>query len=642
MPDCHIKAKRLLHLKTRLHLLTGIFILLHTAISFAAAPVKTPGFPADAEWINTERPLTMEELRGRIVLLDFWTYCCINCMHILPDLKKLQSTYGDSLVVIGVHSAKFDGEKVTENIRDAVNRYDIRHPVVNDTDVTMCYQLGIKAWPTLVLIDPQGFIVGKVTGEGHYELLDQAIGDLIKLHGVDTDALNQALPLRLERDNPRLSELFYPGKVLADEAQNRLYIADSGNNRILVSTLDTGEIIETVGTGLPRLTDGAFDAASFSNPQGMAFSGTSLYVADTDNHAVRKIDFNTRAVTTIAGTGIMGTEIGNVNEARKTALNSPWDLTILDGVLYIAMAGTHQLWFYDLARETAGILAGSGHEDIADGPLPQADLAQPSGITSDGTSLFFVDSETSAIRRLSLSENLVSTLIGTGLFDFGHRDGPLPQARLQHPLGIAWTNGALYVADTYNNRIKRIDLANNDIVTIAGSGTHGKTDANGCDALFDEPGGLSEAHGKLYIADTNNHAIRVFDLETRDVTTMSFSPATSRQSKAQTFDVRITLPENYHINVAAPSTIEAFLTGTGEQIPLSAEIKLSKDLLVATFPVTDLTETSSVEIRGLLSVCEESEHATCQVWPFSFVRVMNPSMNDPAPGTDFHTVMPPG
>jgi thiol-disulfide isomerase/thioredoxin len=154
--------------------------------------VRAPEFPR-AEWLNVAAPLSLKSLRGKVVLLDFWTYGCINCMHVIPDLKRLEEKYAEELVVIGVHSAKFTNEKNTENLRRILVRYDIDHPVVNDAEFTIWRSYGARAWPTLVLIDPEGYVVGAASGEGHGDGFDRAIAAVI--HVFDERGLIDRTPL---------------------------------------------------------------------------------------------------------------------------------------------------------------------------------------------------------------------------------------------------------------------------------------------------------------------------------------------------------------------------------------------------------------------------------------------------------------
>ncbi|MDX1443819.1 MAG: thioredoxin-like domain-containing protein [Gammaproteobacteria bacterium] len=465
-----------------------------------------PAFPKGLDWINTEgEALTLEDLEGKVVLLDFWTYGCINCYHIIPDLKKLEEKYGDALVVIAVHSAKFDAEGDTRRIRQITHRYEREHPVVNDRGFAFWNRYGARAWPTLVLIDPAGNVVGKVAGEGHYELLDEAIGRMIDTFA-DAGELDRA-PLGYEpfwksEEGDIDSFLAFPGKILVDD--ERLYIADSNNHRIVV-TDHSGKVIHLVGSGEAALRDGSFDEAAFQQPQGMTLDPQGrLIVADTLNSAIRLVDFEKGEVTTLAGNGEQEYLREDRYEASGTGLNSPWDVLWHDGQVYIAMAGQHQIWRLDPGHDRIEVFAGTRREALTDGRRLDAALNQPSGLATDAKRLYFADSEASAIRYAEFAEDgRLRTIVGTGLFDFGDVDGSGPKVRLQHPLGIDHVDGLLYIADTYNDKIKVIDPADRSARTLLGG-----------DGTLFEPGGLDVHGGKVWIADTNNHAIKVYDLAT--------------------------------------------------------------------------------------------------------------------------------
>lgn len=453
-----------------------------------------PEFPAGLDWINTGgEPLALKELRGKVVLLDFWTYGCINCFHIIPDLKRLEAKYGDALAVIGVHSAKFESEGDTRRIRSIAQRYERTEPIVNDRDFEIWRDYGTRAWPTLVLIDPAGNIVGKVAGEGHYDLLDEAIGRLL----VEFEDQLDRTPLQLNPETDAMAETFlrFPGKVHADVKSRRLLIADSNHHRIVITDFD-GKVIAIVGSGKPGLRDGNFANARFHQPQGIVVDGDLIYVADTLNSAIRRIDVENRTVTTVAGTGEQVYMRRDRYAAKGTPLNSPWDVLWHDGALYIAMAGQHQLWRYDPETDQLEAYAGTRREALLDGPRGQAALNQPSALATDGQRLYFADSEASAIRYVDFASGEVRTLVGTGLFDFGDVDGRGDAVRLQHPLGLAYADGKLYVADTYNDKIKILDPETRVVSTLAG----------GSDELF-EPGGLAVTNERLFVADTNHHAI---------------------------------------------------------------------------------------------------------------------------------------
>ncbi|MDA1177949.1 MAG: thioredoxin-like domain-containing protein [Planctomycetota bacterium] len=508
--------------------------------------VDVPEFPSEVEWVNTSKPVQLKDLRGKFVILDFWTYCCINCMHVLPELKKLEQAYPQELVVLGVHSAKFEAEKDSQNIRDAVQRHEIAHPVVNDHQHEIWKTFGVRSWPTLLLIDPEGKAVFGRSGETTFEAVDEILRRALPYYR--QKGLINLAPLELLAEPPGTGEsLSYPGKILADEESSRLFIADSNHHRIVVTSLD-GTLLHVIGSGIQGSMDGDGATAQFSHPQGMAIAGDRLYVADTENHLLRQVDLQTREVSTVAGTGIQGRDPwGNNPQAgtpsdrnttpwltvpRKTAINSPWDLLVRDGYLYIAMAGPHQIWRMDLDATRLGPYAGNGREDIVDGKrlpaepyaLGASSFAQPSGLTADDDWIYVADSEGSSVRAVPFDPNKpVRTVVGTAtrpdferLFSFGDQDGPADQARFQHLLGVAYHDNTLFVADTYNNKVRKIGLPSGEVSTLV------LTESSQQDAtpLFDEPAGISYADGRLFVADTNRHRIRVIDLAQGKVSTL--------------------------------------------------------------------------------------------------------------------------
>lgn len=603
-----------------------------------AGTEAAPPIPTGVTWFNVERALTLEELKGRIVLLDFWTLGCINCQHIVPDLKRLEAEFGDALVVIGVHSGKYATEHDDESIREAVKRLGLEHPVVNDPDFAVWQTFGASAWPTLVLIDPAGNLVGGHAGEGVYDLFQPILASL-KAEFEASGVLEPA-PLPLSLDSaPATAVLSYPGKALADAASGRLYIADSGNNRVVVSTL-SGELLKSIGTGREGFADGAAEESAFRQPQGLALSedGKTLYVADTRNHAVRAVDTTSFETSTIAGTGQQLDRLPQRDApSRKTALASPWDTVQVGGQLYISMAGIHQVWTLDLAAQTLNVFAGTSREGIDDGPRREmATLAQPSGITTDGETLYWVDPEASALRQVRIrGEAEVQTLVGTGLFDYGAEDGRGTKASLQHAQGVAYDDGALYIADTYNHRLRVYDITSKELGTSAGS-ERGWADGTAGSARLDEPGGLSVANGKLYIADTNNHLVRVFEIATGELSTLPFTnlaaistggpgrvtkvelPPVTVAPGARNLRISLTTPPSFHLNGSAPSKMELTASNAGVLELGERTLAWSTDDPAITIPVPVALSEGEATLTALASVyyCRTGAEALCFIGQF--------------------------
>ncbi len=443
-------------------------------------------------------------------------------MHVLPQLRRLEEKYPNELAVVGVHSGKFHAERSTANIRQAVLRLEIEHPVVNDRAFRVWRSYEVSAWPTLALIDPLGHYVDSHSGEIRAEDFEPVIAGMVRRFEALGHLERRPLAFRPERRGEPERPLAFPGKVLAEG--ERLFIADTGHHRVLIARLrEAGrraEVEDIIGCGEAGMEDDVFADASLRHPQGMALQGEVLYIADIGNHAIRAADLARRQVETIAGTGEQSRHYGLVPRSRDVALNSPWDLTVRGRSLYIAMAGAHQIWSLDLDTQEAGPLAGNGREALQDGLLGQASLAQPSGLATGDGRLYCADSESSAIRFLDLGPGAaVHTVVGTGLFDFGDKDGVADAVRLQHPYGLAWHEGLLYVADTYNNKIKIVDPAGRSVRMIAG-GVNPEP-SGGPDSPFWEPQGIAAADGRLYIADTNHHRIQACDLASSDLSTLA-------------------------------------------------------------------------------------------------------------------------
>lgn len=440
----------------------------------------------------------------------------------LPQLRKLERKWSRELAVVGVHSPKFLSERESASVRAAILRLEVGHPVVNDRDFRIWQAYAVRAWPTLLFVDPRGRVIGKHEGEFRLEAFDELLRRMVE--EFDAAGWLDRRPLPFERERrPDPTPLRFPGKVLADEAGGRLFVSDTGGHRIVVADLE-GRVRQVVGSGAPGLADGPLAEAAFYQPQGLALDGDTLYVADTENHALRAVDLAAGRVRTIAGTGapLLGPRAGG--PPLSTALSSPWDLAIVAGTLYVAMAGTHQLWALPPGGERIAPHTGDGREALEDGPLEAASMNQPSGLATNGRQLYVADSEASAVRVVDPRPGgAIRTIVGEGLFEFGDRDGVGRAAvRLQHPLGVAWHEGIVYVADTYNHKLKRLDPKTGECRTLAGSGEAGHADGPADAARFSEPSGLSAAGRRLFVADTNNHAVRVASLDRGEITTLVF------------------------------------------------------------------------------------------------------------------------
>ncbi|CAN2389265.1 NHL repeat-containing protein 2 [Pristimantis euphronides] len=566
-----------------------------------AAQLRVPDFCPGLEWLNTDGSISLhQDLCGKVVLLDFFTYCCINCVHILPDLHTLEQRYSDTdgLVIIGVHSAKFPNERVLDNIKSAVLRYNINHPVVNDADATLWQDLQVSCWPTLVLLGPQGNLLFSLVGEGHKENLFLFTSVALKFYKERHEIKEDRIPLQLYKDSLPPSPLRFPGKVSVDSSADFLVISDTGHHRILVVSKD-GRILHTVGGADSGWKDGSFSECLFNSPQGVAIGARTIYVADTENHLIRKVDLDTLTVSTVAGTGSQGVDKEGGAPGELQPISSPWDVAFgASGLLWIAMAGTHQIWA--LLLEDGALLkgsllpagscirfAGSGNEENRNNSYPhKAGFAQPSGLTvcsgDPWNCLFVADSESSSIRSVSLKDGAVKHVVGgerdpTNLFAFGDVDGTGINAKLQHPLGVSWEQKGciLYVADSYNHKIKVVDPKLKSCTTLAGTGQAGNSPGpKFMEASFSEPGGLCvTADGQLlYVADTNNHQIKVLDLETKMVSVL---PIFSRES-ADMVDSSLSLRiKNPKLPKSTPNVqLEPVVVSPGRTLQYSLHLKL--------------------------------------------------------------------
>lgn len=489
---------------TKQSLMTVSRLLLALAITLLGTQsvrAQEPAFPPHAPWLNVSRPLTAQDLRGHLVLLDFFTPGCINCIHVLPETARLEHEFHKHLLVIGVDSPKFTASQEIHNLKGFIQRYAIRHPVIIDKAMVLWHEYHVYAWPTQVLLGPSGKVVRSYVGEGTYRAIRDDMFLTLATARLAGTLRETSLPLK-----PMVHTthgLLQPGKV----AVNPRYVAvsDSGHNRVILLN-HQGKLLRVIGDGQRGWHDGTAKQAQFDGPQGLAFHGNTLYVADTGNALIRAISLPSGRVSTVAGNGQHSFGIVGLHPARKVGLNSPWGLLVMGDRLYIAMAGIHQIWQLNMGNNELGPFAGSGKEGIHDGPLAQASFAQSSALAYHAGELYVADPEASAVRRINLKRGEVSTLIGKGLFVFGLRNGPADRALLQHDQGLVWHDNRLYIADTFNNAIRVLNLQTQQVTTLATG--------------LAQPGGLAMLNRKtLLVADTNADRIAEINIANGNIAT---------------------------------------------------------------------------------------------------------------------------
>lgn len=590
-------------------------------------------------WLNTGgRKITLADLRGKIVILDFWTFCCINCLHVLDELREFEEQYRDVLVIVGVHSPKFAHEADPDALAAAVERYEVHHPVLDDPELVTWSAYTARAWPTLVVIDPEGYVVAQMAGEGHRRNVEILVSELVATHEASGTLHRGDGPY--VPPEPTEGTLRFPGKVVA-LPDGHLLVADAGHHSL--AELDGDTLVRRIGTGERGFVDGGPDEARFSEPNGLCLVPEELrpwldydvLVADTVNHALRGVRLSDGLVTTVAGTGeqyMVGAAdnflpfdddepdeepaslpvVGEPYDAsaafgssltlgrdqqraapfvpgpRRQKLSSPWDVAWSQalGGFVVAMAGNHTLWEFDDKQGSINQLAGTLNEGLLDGPLDDAWFAQPSGLAVGADDKIWVaDSETSALRWVDPVARAVHTAVGEGLFDFGHRDGPASEARLQHPLGVAvLPDGSVLIADTYNGAVRR--YADGSVSTIA-------TD-------LAEPSGLLVLEDSVVVVESAAHRLTRLPLHgvgrvedhgahrtQRPVTELApgevrldvvFTPASG-----QKYDDRYGPSTRLRVSSTPPGLL---LDGAGDDVPLDRVLRLDPSVPEGVLHVT--------------------------------------------------------
>ncbi len=565
--------------------------------------VHAPELNGRGGWIGTDgSPLSLQALRGRFVLLDFWTFCCINCLHVLDELRPLEAEYADVLTVIGVHSPKFVHEADHDAVRAAVERYEVHHPVLDDPDLTTWQTYGVRAWPTLTLIDPEGYIAAQFSGEGHAHALKARLDELIEAH-VAKGTLRRGDTAYVPPE-PEPTTLRFPGKVVQLPNGN-LLVSDTRNHSVVELADDLETVVRRIGTGERGLVDGRLDEAKFGEPNGLAVlppdvaeaAGYDVVVADTVTHTLRGVRLADGSVTTIAGTGQQwmqgdGTDV----------LSSPWDVAWWDGAIWIAMAGIHQLWTFDPLTGAVSVAAGTTNEGLRDGELSTAWFAQTSGLSAAGDTLWLADSETSALRRVRGDQ--VETLVGTGLFDFGLRDGPADKALLQHPLGVtALPDGSVVICDTYNDAIRRYDPTTSEVSTLATG--------------LREPSGAVVVGEHLVVVESAAHRLTRIPLGSAAVPVDDFAhqtqrPATEIAPGPVELVVVFDPPPGQKLDDRYGPSTRLLVSATPPALLRAGEGRTSE--LTRTLEMDAAVGSGVLHVAAMAASCEESsEHAACHV-----------------------------
>ncbi|MEU0809068.1 NHL domain-containing thioredoxin family protein [Streptomyces sp. NPDC005970] len=561
-------------------------------------------------WINTgAEELSLADFRGKILILDFWTFCCVNCLHVLDELRELEEKHRDTVVIVGVHSPKFVHEAEHQAVVDAVERYEVHHPVLDDPELATWKQYAVRAWPTLVVVDPEGYVVAQHAGEGHAHALEKLVAELEAEHAAKGTLRRGDGPY--VPPEPVATELRFPGKALLLPGGTFL-VSDTTRHQLVELAADGESVVRRIGVAGERgLVDGPADHARFSEPQGLALlpDGTVI-VADTVNHALRSLDLATGEVRTVAGTGRQWWQGSPAaGPAREVDLSSPWDVAWFADRLWIAMAGVHQLWTYDPADATVRAAAGTTNEGLVDGPATEAWFAQPSGLAATADRLWIADSETSAVRYVERDGQdgfVVRTAVGTGLFDFGHRDGPAGQALFQHPLGVtALPDGSVAVSDTYNHALRRFDPASGEVSTLA-------TDLR-------EPSGAVLVDGDIVVVESARHRLTRLRLPEEAVRVEAVAHRTQRAATdiapgTLRLDVVFQAPAGQKLDTRYGPSTRLLVSSTPPELLAEGEgagTDLSRELVLA-----DGVTEGVLHVSAMAASCDDdplNEYPACHV-----------------------------
>lgn len=590
-------------------------------------------------WFNVSRPLEASDLKDRIVLLDFWTYACVNCVQVLQEIKKIEEQFGSKLLVIGVHSGKFRNEKDLAEIKKAIIRNDITHPVVNDPDFRIWNSFSINAWPSLVLINPRGKIEKVYVGESESMEVKSGIKKLISKFKYEVN--RDPLPIVLEKNTVVSNVLEFPTKLeygadftYKSRSAPAVFISNTGKNNIIVTSL-SGDIILKIGSGIRGLQDGSFDSAAFNSPQGLLYRAGKLYVADSGNHALRQIDFKSGKVTTLIGSGQKGSVIlsaAEVSDGKSFDLASPTDIEFFPNYDNIAIAnsGTDQILNYNISKERVSVLAGDGSQGIMDGKYPNNILAQTSDMSVYNRKLYFTDSKSSSLRVMDEAGE-VKTLIGKDLFKFGRKNGGKVEALMQHPMGLMVDDTGAYISDSFNHIIRRYDLSSGQISTLVGGKKRGDNLGSGSATEFDQPEGIISVLNNFYVVDSNNNRIVILNRGNFNSTILDVMPPLklSKEGFLQylpnltklpeivvksdaEISLKIDLKKGWKINEMGPSFVNLLKKAKEDQVDLITVIDW-QSLKVKEAKLPKLNSKKDYILQGVIYYCEDKKNALCYI-----------------------------
>jgi len=590
---------------------------------------------SEEKWYNVAKAPSGDDLKDRVILFDFWNYSCVSCIQSFPEIKKLKERFGNKLVVISVHSSIYDNEKDDNSVKKAVLKYDITNPVVNDADLKIFNEFEVKAFPTYVIVGPNGREYKRYEGSNSFSDIKSSIKKLVKKYKFSLN--REFLPMRLEKYHTIGNVLSFPSKIayaknFSYNSRNLpvIFISNLGQNNIIVSSL-SGEIIETIGATSDYMIDGSFEQASFKFPQGLVFNNNKLYVADSGNNAIRVVDFKEKKVSTLIGDGVRGGVFSNKDNVENIRLSTPLDLELSSDKknIIIANSGTNQILSYNLKKKDIVVLAGNGKKGIDDGNYPNNSLAQTSDLEFYKGKLYFVDSASSSLRVMD-KKGKVSTLIGKKSLDFGNKNGSKKEALMQNPLALSVDETGIYILDSFNHQLKKYSFQSKKISSLVGK-KKGDDVGSKSNTSFNEPSGLVSILGKFYVVDSNNNrilSVSRYNLSSKIIDIipafklpkegfLEYLPNLEKREEVSVksesnIKINITLQKKWKINEMGPSFINLLEIVDSDEANLAASFDWH-DIKSKTLSINNLEEDKDYLLQGVIYFCEDKENALCFV-----------------------------